>query len=107
MFEIRESDWKVLRRVKEAALDRFCQGALARIQEASAEKVGTAHERYLNMFRLIENEDGEMAEIFDDLRRSNAVTHLLSMRAAGLVTDEEYADFSQELRDIVDGMQAR
>jgi hypothetical protein len=102
MHEIRESDWKRLRQVHAAALDRFCVAALTRIHHATQDTAPAPHERYLTVFRIVASEDKRLAAIFDDLRRSNAVMHLVSMRAAGLVTDDEYAKFSQDLRDTVD-----
>jgi hypothetical protein len=106
MHEIKESDWKRLRQVHAAALDRFCVAALTRIHHATQATATTPHERYLTVFRVVADEDKRLAAIFDDLKRSSAVMHLVSMRAAGLVTDDEYAEFNQDLRDTVDSVLA-
>jgi hypothetical protein len=43
-----------------------------------------------------------MATLFDDKKRSNALFQLAGFRYHSLITDEEYAEFSQELRDEVE-----
>jgi hypothetical protein len=100
MHAIAESDWKVLRDLKTRALERCCQHILDAVRLASDAPAATAHERYLRVFRLIEEQDKELSEMFDDLRRSNATWRIGMMRNAGLITDEEYARFSEELRDV-------
>ncbi len=44
----------------------------------------------------------EMAHAFDDLRRSNALVKLSLMRERGLLTDEEFAGFSDETRQSIE-----
>lgn len=100
MYSIRESDWKVLRRLKDAALQRFCERALAAIRRAD-DVGGTAHERYLRLYRVVQDEDRDLGDIFDDLKRSNAVSRLAAMRHAKLITDEEFGQFSDELRQLI------
>lgn len=105
MKDIRESDWKLLRRLKPVALDRFCQRVLSDIQSTGSDATATAHERYLRVYKLIQEEDNELGRIFNDLRRSTAVFQATSMRSADLITDEEFAEFSEELRETIQKLQ--
>lgn len=106
MEHIRESDWKLLRRLQPVAIDRFCRRVLSDIQGACSDTAATAHERYAQVFGLIEDQNKTMAEIFDDIRRSNAVLRVTLMRTSGLITDEEFAEFSEELRNAVQRIQS-
>jgi hypothetical protein len=45
--------------------------------------------------------DGELAETFDDLRRSNAFFHLARFRLHELLTEKEMAAFSDESRAAI------
>jgi ABC-type nitrate/sulfonate/bicarbonate transport system ATPase subunit len=101
MNHIRESDWKLLRRLQPIALDRFCQSVLSEVQATCSDAAATAHERYLQVFGLIQDQNKKMARIFDGMRRSTAVYAVTLMRTSGLITDEEFAEFSEELREMI------
>jgi hypothetical protein len=98
---IKESDWKRLRRLQPIAIERFCQGVLSDVQRACSDAAATAHERYAKVFEIVEARNRTMAEIFDDVRRSNAVFRATLMRSSALITDEEFSEFSEELQDAV------
>jgi hypothetical protein len=101
-MDFSEADWKHLRSIKDAALDRFCERALRECSEIIADPARTAHERYLTVFELLEERDDELATAFNDLRRSTALLKLTSMRGLGLVTDEEMEGFSPDTRERTD-----
>lgn len=100
--QIRESDWKILRDLKQLALERFCERTLGEIAAITIATSKGAHERYLEVFRLIDRRDEELALAFNDLRRSNAIIKLVAMRVRGFITDEEFQRFSEETRDVVE-----
>ena len=101
---ILESDWKILRGLQPLALDRFCRRVLGEIEKTIDAEDRSAHERYLEIFRLLRHRDGELARSCDDLRRSNAIFKLTAMRAQGVLTDEEFGRFSDETRGRVDAI---
>jgi hypothetical protein len=70
---ISEADWKVFRQLRPVALERFCERALAEVGRLASDPNKTSHERYLSVFRLIERRDRELADAFDDPRRSTAL----------------------------------
>ena len=102
--EISESDWKIFRQLHPIALERFCERVLSEIGPLTSETGKSAHERYLAVFKLLQRRDKELAEAFDDLRRSSAWYQLAVIRARGLLTEEEFARFSPETRGAVQVM---
>jgi hypothetical protein len=99
--QISEADWKLFRQLHQVALERFCERVLSEAAQLASAPGKTAHERYLDLFQLLPREDGELADLFDDLRRSTALQRLLGLRSEGLLTDEEFARFSPEARAVV------
>jgi hypothetical protein len=98
---INEADWKLLRQLTPVARDRFCQRTLSEIARLASDSTTNSHERYLAVFRLVEERDGELAAAFDNMRRSTAYFQLARIRSLGLVTDEEFAGFSAETQEVV------
>jgi hypothetical protein len=107
MQTIRESDWKILRELKTVALERFCQRALDAVQKTMAEPGASAHEKYLQVYRLIEARDQELSELFDDLKRSNAFFRIEKLRQADLISDAGYSGFSEELQALLALLRSR
>jgi len=99
--DLPESDWKVVRKLHDIARERFCQRVLADIERINAVAVQKAHTRYLEIFKLIEEQDKEIEWIFNDLTRSNALEHLFAIRSRGLLSEAEFDLLSQETRDQV------
>jgi len=94
-----ESDWKVLRDVKPAALDRYCERVMDECRKVMDDGSGSAHERYLRLFKLMEDRNGKLAMAFDDMRRSRALERISWMKYLDLFTDEEWERFSPKTRD--------
>lgn len=84
-----ERDWKHLRRLQPIALDRFCTRVLGECQRVLTRHDATAHERYLELFRLLGTRDDELSRAFDDMRRSRAMDRLIAMKRLALLTDQE------------------
>ncbi len=100
--EIKEFDWKVLKRLHPVALERYCERVLTEIGSAKNDDARNFHERYLSIFKIVERRDREMARIFDDLKRSRALTMLAQMCSVGLLTEDEISAFSPETRSVID-----
>jgi hypothetical protein len=101
---IPESDWKVFRKLHPVALERFCQRVLSEVSRLAADDSKTSHERYLAVFKLIKQRDGEIADAFNDFRRSTAVRQLAAIQLHELLSDEELAGFSPETRNTVQAL---
>lgn len=103
-MNISESDWRIFKEVRAAALDRFC----IRILDECAALCDThptqsAHTRYLALYKLIHQRDREIAHAFNDFSRSTAILNLMTMQHRGLVTPTELARFSANTIQIVTG----
>jgi hypothetical protein len=101
MRDIPEPDWKIFRTVREAALDCYCARVLEECARVIDQRNLSNHERYLELYRLLERRDRELAETFDAPRRSTALLQLARIHALGMVTDEELGRFSRDTRDFV------
>jgi len=99
---IAEADWKVLRRVHPLALERYCDRVLAEIERVTHNSAQSTHQRYLDIFKIIEERDREMASIFNDPKRSNALTMLARIRSDGLLTQDEFSGLSPETRSAIE-----
>ena len=74
---------------------------LDQIDRVARNRAQSHHARYLQIFRIIEKSDKRIAHLFDDPRRSHALTMLAEIRAEGLLTEDEFSSLSQETRDAI------
>jgi hypothetical protein len=102
--DIPESDWRHFKKVHSVLLERYCVRVLADLGAEISATDGTAHERYLRVYKLIHHKNEDMARAFDDFRRSTAVMQLGIMRRMQLLTDEELSLFSEQTRTRVEGI---
>src|SRR6476469_6448162 len=100
MREIPERDWKAWRELSRNALERFCAGVLDHVG-SFRERAGSAHSRYLELFRYLQERDDEIAEVFNDQRRSNAYVQITAAVRIGIVTREELTVFSLETQALI------
>ena len=94
---MKESDWKIFKKIKEQALERFCADTLADFEEAIDKKDMSNHEKYLNLFKLVENADKRISLLFDGHSRSKAQIQLTLIRSEGLVGNHELEGMSDAL----------
>jgi hypothetical protein len=100
--DFREADWKVFRRLQPVALDRFCQRVLDEVGQLTADTARSSHERYLAVYRLLQERDHQLAAMFNDPRHSTAFIQLARIWAEGLLTKEEFAQFNEDTRSSVE-----
>jgi hypothetical protein len=96
-----EPDWKLLRQLSSVALDRFCNRVLEEVRTLTSQPGKTNHERYLAVYKRLQRRDRELANAFNDLRRSTAFAQLACMCQLKLITDEEFEEFSDRARGAV------
>jgi hypothetical protein len=99
--QISESDWKLLRRLEPVALERFCRAALSELVRLASDPAKGSHARYLGVFARLREQDEELGDAFNDLKRSTAYLKLARMRSFGLLTDEEFAGFGPQTQAAV------
>ena len=103
--EIKESDWKLFRRLHKVALERFCERVLKEIQAAAVGRKEGYHDAYLKVFALIRDNDKTIANTFNDPRRSNALMLLANIKHEGLLTAAELDQFSPEARRAIEAIE--
>ena len=96
-----EADWKVFRELRRVALNRLCERTLAELRELSAAESKTPHERYLAVFERIHARDDEIANCFNDVRRSRMRVQLNGIIELGLLTEAEFAQFTAATQESV------
>lgn len=99
MSDFPENDWKVLRSVKDAALNRLCERIMDECRAVMDDGSLSPHERYLKLFKLIRERNDDIAHAFDDMRRSRAVQRISWIRYLDLLTEEEWNRFSPGTRE--------
>jgi hypothetical protein len=97
-MNISESDWKLLRKLHETALQRFCARVLDEYRVVLDRESDSPHARFLELVELTLTRNRELAGAFDDLRRSRALHRLIAMRDLGVITDQDLGPFSAETR---------
>jgi len=101
MKHIKESDWKYLRTIKDTILNRHCDAILEVIDLILQNRKGEEHKSYIQIYRLINDKDKEIAVTYNDLKRSSAIDKICHMRKNLAMTDEEFSKFSEETQNIV------
>jgi hypothetical protein len=99
--DLPESDWRAFRKLREVALARFCERVLGEIGAIASTDATSYHDRYLKIYRFIENRDEELAGAFNDPRRSTAILQLAAINSYGLLSEEELLCFTSETREVV------
>ncbi|WP_018937828.1 MULTISPECIES: hypothetical protein [unclassified Thioalkalivibrio] len=93
---IKESDWKRFSRLKETALDRYCERALANCRATMEQEDQSNHERFLDLYQQLNEANERLAFIFDGHARSKALYQFTCMRREGLIEDAELEAFTTE-----------
>jgi hypothetical protein len=104
MRAIPETDWKKLRALKTRALNGACARILDALAQILQKKDGREHEAYLELWELLQNQDGLIASLFDDFKRSTALYKLAAWQRHGLVSDSDLALFTEETQATVKAM---
>jgi hypothetical protein len=71
------------------------------IERINSDSAKGFHQKYLDIWEVLRRRDKELAQAFDNPRRSTAFIQLASMKGLGLLTEDEFLRFSQETQDAV------
>ena len=85
-----ESDWKVFRELREAALQRFCKRVLDEVPRIAHDRALNHHDRY--------GEDKQLAHAFDNASRSRMIDQLVMIHALDLLSPSDLERFTPETR---------
>ncbi len=101
MADIPERDWKRMKSLEARALNDACARTLDKVSILVKPRNGRNHEIYLALWKLLREESDEIALLFDDLKRSRALSNLAAWRLYGLISESEMALFTEETQDRV------
>lgn len=104
MSDIRESDWKIARSMKEKALDLACKQILEKASKIVESDDEGNHAKYLELWSLLRAEDKRIRLMFDDFKRGGALQQISFWKRHGLITDEEFSSFSPETQERIEAM---
>lgn len=104
---MKESDWKVFKKIKDKAIDQYCQTALSEFGGIIEDKDKSAHERYLYLYKVVDNTDRKMSLLFDEHSRSKARLQLLVIRGEGLADKYLVSQLSEEFQQLTDPSRAK
>lgn len=105
MEKLPERDWKVFSRLQKVALDRKCREVLVTLTAIINDETKSNHDRYGTLYGAIHDHDKDIATAFNGFSRSMAPIQLLNWKSHGLITEQEFAEFSEETRQWVIGVQ--
>ena len=98
---ISEADWKHFKQVKADALDKCCQQVLDDVRKGIDDPELSNHAKYLYLYKLMENCDKRIANIFNYNARSKAMLQLALMKSDGLLEAKQISGFSDELQRFI------
>lgn len=99
---MKESDWKIFKQIKEKAIERFCNLVLEEFREVIDDRETHVHNRYLLLYKLVNNRNKHMALLFDGQSRSKASLQLLAIRNDNLADEELLSKLSDDFLEETD-----
>ncbi len=99
-----ESDWKIFRKVREPALERYCERVLHELDRISSDVSRSHHERYLDVFQFLRDRDELLVRAFDAPSRSRMQEQLAAMHALGLLEADDLARFAPDVQERIVAM---
>jgi hypothetical protein len=102
MKKFPERDWKKISDFKDDALGLACERIFEKIEKIAGGRKGQEHKAYLDLWKLIKEEDHEIGIMFDDLKRSNAFHKLAAWKCNNVISDKDFSEFSDETRQVVE-----
>lgn len=100
--QIKESDWKVFKKLYPLALERFYDRAVNELQKIVTGGEMNSEDRYHTIYKKVQERDKKLAKLFDGTyRRSEAFIQLVAYYREGLVTKEELNQLSEENRNRI------
>jgi hypothetical protein len=104
MSGIPEQDWKRLRALKDKKLNEICADILSEINHEIKNKEDQNHKAYLKVWEIVDKRDDDIADMFNDLRRSNAVFKLALWKKKGYLSDKELNEFTESTRSTIEAI---
>lgn len=101
---IPEIDWKKLSKLKPELLDNLCRRILERSENIIHSSGKSEHEKYLELYRHIEDSDQIISRCFNEWKRSAIVMRVSQLLANGLLLDEHIQSLSEETKNLIESL---
>jgi len=98
---ISEKDWKYLRSIKDDLLDALCLKINEKAVKIVRAENMSDYDKYLALFKHVNDSDKLVADCFDDWRRSNLWFKLPLLQRHKILNDEHLANLSAESRELI------
>ena len=101
MSSVPEKDWKLFRKLQVELTAKSCDLVFKKVENITNDRVGKEHQSYLDLYRLIKEEDTKIAEMFNNPTRNNILLKIVSLKKYGVLSDEQLQLFSEETQEFV------
>ena len=88
-------------------LECFCERVLGEIDGIGRDNARSFHQGYSDVDQIVGRCNREIERMFDDPRRSNAITLLAQMRTNGLLMEDEVSQLSEKTRAAIEFLVSR
>lgn len=99
MHKIPEWDWKIFKKQHLELHERFIEAELETLKDLFQNREMSSISRFEALADAMKRSRKRESELFDDYRRSTAVLHVLKWMDAGLLSEKEFLEYSEEVRD--------
>ena len=100
MRSIPERDGKQLRAIQSEKVALTCERILSAAESIAKQRKNNEHEAFLKLWDEANKGNELIAELFDDIRRSNALFKLIAWRKHNLLSKAELDLFSEETQQV-------
>ena len=102
--DIPERDWKKLRSLKDSALNIACERVFQKVEKLIDSREADSHKYYLKLWKVMREQDKLISLMFDDLKRSTAIIKLSAWKRNGILSDENFKEFSEETQKRIESL---
>jgi len=96
--DIQEKDWKIVRDLQGDALNTACDRIFQKVAILAESRGSESHKNYQKLYKLMKEEDKQIAQMFDNFKRSNAISKLARWKKNDLLSDEIFDALTEETR---------
>jgi hypothetical protein len=89
-----ERDWKYMKKIKDELLSRLCERINNQAVAVLTESDDSEHQKYLRLYRHIEESNQVIASCSNGWRRSTLFMKILEIKHQGLLTEPQLRELS-------------
>lgn len=101
MSNIEEADWKKIRGMVEEIREAYLERKNAELRQMLADDKDSATGSFWRAHEYSQEVSKVLQYCLDDQRRSNMLSKMGAMKANGLLSDDQMAEFSEKTQSII------